>query len=898
MDLEERGMNDEEMRLHQTNLHTADWKRWGPYLAERAWGTVREDYSPDGSAWEYFPHDHARSKAYRWNEDGLLGICDRGQYLCFALALWNHKDPILKERLFGLTGNQGNHGEDVKEYYFFLDNTPTHSYMKALYKYPQAAYPYQQLIDENARKTKEDPEYELFDTGIFNENRYFDVFVEYAKEAPEDILIRITVVNRGPEAAPLTLLPTLWFRNTWIWGEHTPVPNLTAAQPENPAGKAEAIKAIRAEHPIIGEMWLLCQSISSGPELLFTNNETNYQRLYGPSVNNSSPYVKDGINDYIVQGRSEAVNPEKTGTKAAACYRLTIGAGETCEVRLRLTRWSTISEPLGVSFERIFRTRKQEADDFYAAYVPDGASEDLQNIQRQAFAGMLWSKQFYHYNVATWLDGDPGFPPPPPQRKSGRNHDWRHLDNFDVFSMPDTWEYPWYAAWDLAFHCIVFALIDPAFAKRQLILLCREWAMHPNGQLPAYEWNFNDVNPPVHAWAALRVYRIEHRLTGKADLHFLERIFHKLLLNFTWWVNRKDPEGRNVFQGGFLGMDNIGVFDRNAPLPSGETLEQSDGTAWMGFFCLSMFAIAVELARDDPAYEDMAIKFFEHFLFIAGAINNIGDSGISLWDEQDHFFYDVLRMPDGTAIPLRARSLVGLIPILAVETIEDEDLKRMSEFRERAEWFLEKHPELASLVCHLHVKGDQDRRLLALVRPERLVEVLRRMLDPNEFLSDYGIRSVSKYHEQHPYVLNLNQEIRSVDYEPAESRTTLFGGNSNWRGPIWFPINYLIIEALQRFDYYFRDSFKVECPTGSGNQMTLWEVATELSHRLVHIFLRDGNGRRAVFGDNETFQTDPNWKDYIPFHEYFHGDTGKGLGASHQTGWTGLIAKLIEQSGA
>lgn len=898
MEWEERGMNDEEMRLHETSLHTADWKRWGPYLSERAWGTVREDYSPDGSAWEYFPHDHARSKAYRWNEDGLLGICDRDQYLCFALALWNHNDPILKERLFGLTGNQGNHGEDVKEYYFFLDNTPTHAYMKALYKYPHAAYPYQQLIDENASRTREDPEYELFDTGIFNENRYFDVFVEYAKEAPEDILIRITVVNRGPEAAPLTLLPTLWFRNTWIWGEHTPTPNLTAAQPENPAGKAEAVRAIKAEHPILGEMWLLCQNMAEGPELLFTNNETNYQRLYGPNVSNSSPYVKDGINDYIVQGRSEAVNPEKTGTKAAACYRFTVGAGETCEVRLRLTRWPTISEPLGASFDRIFRTRKQEADDFYAAYVPDGASEDLKNIQRQAFAGMLWCKQFYHYNVATWLDGDPGFPPPPPQRKKGRNHDWKHLDNFDVFSMPDTWEYPWYAAWDLAFHCIVFALIDPAFAKRQLILLCREWAMHPNGQLPAYEWNFSDVNPPVHAWAALRVYRIEHRLTGKADLHFLERIFHKLLLNFTWWVNRKDPEGRNVFQGGFLGMDNIGVFDRNAPLPSGETLEQSDGTAWMGFFCLSMFAIAVELARDDPAYEDMAIKFFEHFLIIAGAMNNIGDSGISLWDEQDHFFYDVLRMPDGSAIPLRARSLVGLIPILAVETLDEEDLKRMSEFRERADWFLQKHPELASLVCHLHAKGDQDRRLLALVRPERLVEVLRRMLDPNEFLSDYGIRSVSKYHEQHPYILNLNQEMRSVDYEPAESRTTLFGGNSNWRGPIWFPINYLIIEALQRFDYYFRDSFKIECPTGSGNPMTLWQVAAELSHRLVRIFLRDEKGRRAVFGDNETFQTDPNWKDYIPFHEYFHGDIGKGLGASHQTGWTGLIAKLIEQSGA
>lgn len=891
-------MNNEELRLHETELHTADWKRWGPYLSERAWGTVREDYSPDGSAWEYFPHDHARSKAYRWNEDGILGICDRNQYLCFALALWNHNDPILKERMFGLTGNQGNHGEDVKEYYFFLDNLPTHSYMKGLYKYPQAAYPYQQLLDENARRTKADPEYELFDTGIFQEDRYFDVFVEYAKENPEDILIRITVVNRGPDPAPLTLLPTLWFRNTWIWGERTAVPLLKAEQPETPAGQAQAIKAIRAEHPILGDIWLLCQKLSNGPELLFTNNETNYARLYGPHVSNPSPFVKDGINNYIVHNSKDAINPEQTGTKAAICYHLNIGPSETVEVRLRLTRQPTISDALGRSFERIFDTRIQEADEFYASYIPPGASDDLKNIQRQAFAGMLWSKQFYNYNVAVWLDGDPGFPPPPPQRHKGRNHDWRHLDNFDVFSMPDTWEYPWYAAWDLAFHCIVFALLDPAFAKRQLLLLCREWSMHPNGQLPAYEWNFSDVNPPVHAWAALRIYRIEHRLTGKSDTAFLERIFHKLLLNFTWWVNRKDPEGRNVFQGGFLGMDNIGVFDRNAPLPSGETLEQSDGTAWMGFFCLSMFAIAVELARDDPAYEDMAIKFFEHFLFIAGAVNNIGNSGISLWDECDHFFYDVLRMPDGTAIPLRARSLVGLIPILAVETLEEEDLKRMHEFRERAEWFLDRHPELASLVCHLHEKGQYERRMLSLVRPERLKEVLRRMLDPEEFLSDYGIRSVSKYHKEHPYVLTINDQTRSVDYEPAESRTVLFGGNSNWRGPIWFPINYLIIEALQRFDYYFGESFKVEFPTGSGKELTLWEVSSELSHRLIRIFLADEQGRRAVFGENETFQTNPNWRNYIPFHEYFHGDTGKGLGASHQTGWTGLIAKLIEQSGA
>ena len=874
-------------RLQDYDTEKEDWKKWGSYLSERAWGTVREDYSADGSAWDYFPHDHARSRAYRWNEDGLLGICDRHQYLCFAPSLWNHHDPILKERAFGLTGSQGNHGEDVKDYYFFLDNTPTHSYMKALYKYPQSEYPYQNLIEENARRTRNDPEYELFDTGIFAGDRYFDVFVEYAKSDPEDMLIRFTIINRGPDAAPLTFLPTVWFRNTWAWGERTSRP------------KIEAVNAhtLHISHPELGERTIYCEQAPEGPELIFTENETNYTRLYGPNASNITPYVKDGFHECIVHNNKAAVNPARFGTKAGACYRLELQPGESRIVRMRLTPNSALTEPFAAAFDEIMASRIKEADEFYMPLAPPDSSDEIRKVQRQSLAGMLWSKQFYHFSIKRWLDGDPGFPEPPVSRKHGRDCEWTHLDNFDIFCMPDTWEYPWYAAWDCAFHCISLAIVDSTLAKRQLILLCREWSMHPNGQMPAYEWAFGDVNPPVHAWAALRVYRIEKRIKGIGDRNFLERIFLKLLLNFTWWVNRKDPEGRNVFQGGFLGMDNIGVFDRSAPLPGGEALEQSDGTAWMGFFCLSMFAIALELSQEEATYEDMAIKFFEHFLYIASAMNNIGDAGISLWDDQDRFYYDVLRLSDCSSIPIRARSMVGLIPLLAVETCEESDLERMPAFTDRINWFFKNRPDLAALVPRLHEKGESPRRLLALTPPDRLKAVLHRLLDPNEFLSDHGIRSVSKIHAEHPFVLNIDGSTRSVDYEPAESRTALFGGNSNWRGPIWFPINYLIIEALQRFDYYYGATFKVKDPSDTGKEMTLWQVSQELSRRLTHLFLPDENGKRPYLGNNDTFQTDPNWHDYLLFNEYFHGDTGMGLGASHQTGWTGLVAKLIQQSG-
>jgi hypothetical protein len=891
-------VTEEEKRLEQAREHRVDWKLWGPYLSERAWGTVREDYSADGNAWDYFPHAQACSRAYRWNEDGILGISDRRQYLCFAVALWNGKDPILKERMFGLTNSQGNHGEDVKEYYFFLDNTPTHAYMKGLYKYPQAAFPYKDLVEENGRRDHNEPEYELLDTGVFAENRYYDVFVEYAKADVDDILIEISVVNRGPETAQLDLLPTLWYRNTWAWDEQTSRPQLSVAVPESQAVRAGCERVILSEHPVLGRHWLLCETDGDQPELLFTENETNNVRLFGANCVNPTLYVKDGINDYIVHSDKNAVNGHNIGTKAAARYHLTLQPGETRRVRLRLTNDATEADPLGRHFDGVVEARKQEADDFYDVIAPPGANAEMKKVQRQALAGMLWSKQFYHYAVDRWLDGDPGLPQPPPQRQHGRNCDWRHLVNSDVFSMPDTWEYPWYAAWDLAFHCISLALVDSTFAKRQLVLLCREWSMHPNGELPAYEWAFGDVNPPVHAWAALRVYKIERRITGRADRAFLERIFHKLLLNFTWWVNRKDPEGRNVFQGGFLGLDNIGVFDRSAPLPNGEFLEQSDGTAWMGFFCLSMFAIAVELSREDDVYEDLATKFFEHFLYIASALNNLGGAGVGLWDEEDQFFYDILCRPNDGAIPLKVRSLVGLCPLLAVTTIEQADIDRMPTFKERLNWFLHNRPDLADLVTHWEVPGQGDRRLLALVRTHRMNALLHRMLDPDEFLSDHGIRSLSKAHEQHPYVLDVDGMKRTVDYEPAESRSVLFGGNSNWRGPVWFPVNYLLIEALQRFDYYYGSEYKVECPTGSGQMMTLWQVSQELSRRLIRLFLPDKDGCRPCYGGVETFQNDPEWRDYLLFHEYFHGDNGAGLGASHQTGWTGLVAKLIQQSGA
>ncbi len=889
-------LNAERVRLTEAHENTQPWYHWGPYLAERQWGTVREDYSPAGAAWDFFPHNHARSRTYRWGEDGLLGISDEECRLCFALSLWNGEDPILKERLFGLTGSEGNHGEDVKEYYYYLDNTPTHSYMKALYKYPQRAFPYAELVVENRRRGRNEPEYELIDTGAFVEDRYFDVTVEYAKVDPKDILIRITATNRGPDAAQLHLLPTLWFRNTWAWGydDHDPIPRpelRTVTVPSVLDGK-EGYRLVQATHSTLGEYWLACQCNEMQPQLLFTENESNAERLWG--VPNRTQYVKDGINDAVVYGAIGAVNPNSAGTKVAARYNCSIAPVATQTILLRL---STTQQTAPFEHaEEVFKARQEEADSFYLAYSAKDMSYDARLVQRQAFAGLLWSKQFYYYDVDMWLNGDPSGPPPPISHKQGRNAEWRHLNNADVISMPDTWEYPWYAAWDLAFHCIPLALVDPDFAKKQLILLLREWYMHPNGQLPAYEWAFSDVNPPVHAWAAWRVYKIEKRTTGKADRDFLERIFHKLLLNFTWWVNRKDSEGHNVFQGGFLGLDNIGVFDRSAPLPTGGHLEQSDGTAWMGMYCLNMLRIALELARENHTYEDVATKFFEHFLYIADALNNIAGEGISLWDEEDEFFYDVLHLPDDSHVPLKVRSLVGFIPLLAVETIEPDLLDMLPDFKARLEWFLEHRPQLARLVSRWHEPGMEERRLLALVRGHRMKRLLKRMLDPEEFLSDYGIRAISKYHAQHPYDYRTRGVDYIVTYEPGESSTELFGGNSNWRGPIWFPINFLLIETLQKFHHYYGDDFLVECPTGSGQKFTLWQIADQLSCRLTHIFLRGEDERRPVFGTNETLQTNPHWRDYLLFYEYFHGDTGRGVGASHQTGWTALVAKLLEQT--
>lgn len=874
----------EALRLEEDTRRKKNWKRWGPYLSERAWGTVREDYSAYGTAWDYLPHDHARSKAYRWNEDGLGGICDRQQFICFALALWNGRDPILKERLFGLTGNEGNHGEDVKEYYFYLDSTPTHSYMKFLYKYPHAEFPYTWLVEENRRRGRKALEFELLDTGVFNDNRYFDVVVEYAKAAPEDIVIRIHVSNRGPEAASLHVLPTLWFRNTWAGGLDARRPRLRALDSGT----------ISVSHQYYNQRWLYCDGT---PQLLFTENETNYQRLY--NVDNHTRYVKDGINEFIVHGHHGAVNPDRIGTKASAQYVLTVGAGATETIRLRFTdlERSSIEAAFGADFANTLSVRQREADEFYATVTPEGLSTDAQNVMRQALAGMLWSKQYYHYDVSRWLKGDPQQPSPPSEREQGRNHEWSHLFNADVISMPDKWEYPWYAAWDLAFHCIPLALVDSQFAKEQLILMLREWYMHPNGQLPAYEWAFGDVNPPVHAWAAWRVYKIEEKRQGVADRKFLERVFHKLLLNFTWWVNRKDAEGRNVFQGGFLGLDNIGVFDRSAPLPTGGHIEQSDATSWMGMYCLNMLTIALELAREDAAYEDVASKFFEHFVYICRAINNLGGEGIELWNREDGFFYDVLHLPNGQRFPLKVRSMVGLIPLFAVETLESETIDQLLGFKRRLQWFVENRPELGA---HLETQTTPDatvRRFLSLVNRERLRQVLKYMLDETEFLSPHGIRALSGVHHEHPYTLKVNGNEHRVDYEPAESSTGLFGGNSNWRGPIWFPVNYLLIESLQKFHFYLGDSYKVECPTGSGQMLTLWEVAVELSRRLSRIFLRDNDGRRPVYGGTDMFQRDPHWRDLLLFYEYFHGDNGAGIGASHQTGWTGLVAKLLQQSG-
>jgi Mannosylglycerate hydrolase MGH1-like glycoside hydrolase domain/Glycosyl hydrolase family 63 C-terminal domain len=874
-------MTQEELRLEETRRHKAHWQRWGPYVSERAWGTVREDYSPYGNAWEYLSHDHARSRAYRWNEDGIAGICDRHQYVCFALAVWNGRDPILKERLFGLTGNEGNHGEDVKDCYYYLDSTPTHSYMKYLYKYPQAVFPYSQLVDENRRRDKHSPEFELMDTGVFAEGRYFDVTVEYAKDTPEDILVRITVTNHGSERAAIHLLPTIWFRNTWSWdGKREERPRMWRGE-----------GAIELEHHQLGRRYLQCDG---EPDLLFTENETNHQRLFGAA--NASPYVKDGINEYVVNGRADAVNPQQTGTKAAARYMLSLAAGESQTVRLRLSPTAQ-KRPFGAALDRIFADRMREADEFYATVIPGDLTPDARSVMRQSLAGMLWSKQFYHYVVRDWLKGDPASPAPPGERAHGRNHEWSHLYNADVISMPDKWEYPWYAAWDLAFHCVPLALVDPEFAKQQLVLMTREWYMHPNGQLPAYEWAFGDVNPPVHAWAAWRVYKIDKKRRGVGDREFLARVFQKLLLNFTWWVNRKDSQGRNVFQGGFLGLDNIGVFDRSAPLPTGGYIEQADGTGWMAMYCLNLLAIAMELAQEDPVYEDVASKFWEHFLYIARAINLLGEDGDGLWDKEDGFFYDVLRLPDGNHLPLKVRSMVGLIPLFAVETLEPAVCDKLQGFKRRLDWFVEHRQDLTSNVACMRSPGEGERRLLSIVDGDQLRQILKVMLDEREFLSPYGIRAISRIHRENPYVLRANGSEYRVDYEPGESSTGLFGGNSNWRGPIWFPVNFLLIESLQKFHHYLGDGFKVECPTGSGQMMTLWEVAAELSRRMTRIFLKDAEGRRPVHGGNRLYQNDPHWQDLVLFYEYFHGDNGSGVGASHQTGWTGVVAKLLQQSG-
>jgi hypothetical protein len=895
-------------RLAAANASKEPWCLWGPYLSERQWGTVREDYSPHGNAWEYFPHDHARSRAYRWGEDGLAGISDDQSRLCLSLALWNGRDPILKERLFGLTNSEGNHGEDAKELYYYLDATPTHSYLKMLYKYPQRTFPYAQLIEENRRRGKDQPEFELLDTGIFDDDRYFDVFVEYAKAGPDDILMLVTVHNRGPETATIHLLPQLWFRNTWSWKDGAAKPELTATKDGG----------VAARHPELGSYQLYCEG---SPELLFCDNETNVRRLYGQ--NEAAGHFKDAFNEYVISGNEEAVNPQQAGTKATVHHEVIVPAGGSASVRLRLSATTAASSPTPLNGERAgvrgesggkrpiagkpfsdfdatFALRRREADEFYAELQKDIPDPDARLVQRQAFAGMIWSKQFFYYDVPEWIKGDANQPPPPVERKHGRNREWSHLNNADIISMPDKWEYPWYAAWDLAFHCIPLAMVDAEFAKSQLVLLTREWYMHPNGQLPAYEWAFGDVNPPVHAWATWRVFQMDRKQRravnpdDPGDLAFLERVFHKLMLNFTWWVNRKDAQGRNIFQGGFLGLDNIGVFDRSAPLPTGGFINQADGTSWMAMYSLNLMRIALELARHNPTYQDIATKFFEHFLHIAEAMNNIGDEGIGLWCDKDEFYYDVLNLPNGQSTPLKVRSLVGLIPLFAVEVLESSLLDEVPEFKERLEWFLNSRPDLANLVSRWNEPGMKQRHLLSLLRGHRMKCLLRRMLDETEFLSDFGVRAISRHHLEHPYEFHANGNTMSVGYQPAESNSGLFGGNSNWRGPIWMPVNYLLIESLQKFHHYYGDDFKVECPTGSGQFMTIAEVADELARRLSRLFQKGEDGQRPVLKYHPKLASDPHFKDYVLFHEYFHGDNGRGVGASHQTGWTGLIAKLLQ----
>jgi hypothetical protein len=887
----------EEQRLEESHQRIANWQRWGSYLSERQWGTVREDYSEYGDSWGHFSHDQARRRAYRWGEDGLLGISDRECRLCFAVALWNGRDPILKERLFGLTGPEGNHGEDVKECYYYLDATPTHSYMKSLYKYPQAEYPYSWLVEENRRRGKDQPEFELSDTGAFNDNRYFDVFAEYAKNGPDDILIRITVANRGPDAATLHLLPTLWFRNTWSWGcTHEGCeakPTIEAAMPSE----------LVARHPTLGKFRLLAETAagSESPIPLFTENETNNERLYG--VESSSPYVKDAFHEYVIHGRGDAVAQRPRGTKAAWHYVLTVPAGGEVVVRLRLTSDENLADgDFGTAFGDVFASRIREADEFYAAKTPhfDQLTIEERHVARQAYAGLLFSKQFYHLVVKDWLAGDPDQPPPPSSRLQGRNHHWPHLHNRDVISMPDKWEYPWYAAWDLAFHMIAMARIDGQFAKDQLLLFLREWYLHPNGQIPAYEFALGDVNPPVHAWACWRVYKMTGR-RGRRDHLFLKRAFHKLLLNFTWWVNRKDPKGRNLFAGGFLGLDNIGVFDRSQALPDGGHLEQADGTAWMAFFCATMLSMAMELATSDPSYEDIASKFFEHFVSITDAMNCLG--GMGLWDEEEGFYYDLLNV-NGTTLPLRSRSMVGIIPLFAVEVLEQDTVDRLPGFKKRLDWFLRHRQDLARHISYCvsdQCEGHDHRhshRLLAVPSRERLLRVLRYVLDESEFLSPFGVRALSGFHREQPYAIHIGGQEHRIEYVPGESNTGLFGGNSNWRGPVWFPVNYLLIEALERYHHFYGDTLKVECPTGSGRMANLKEVADDLAGRLTQLFVPDDRGRRPCHGDESRYADDPHWRDLVLFHEYFHGDNGRGVGASHQTGWTALVANLLESVAA
>jgi hypothetical protein len=891
-------MNAEQQRLEAVRLGRQPWRKWGPYLSERQWGTVREDYSPHGTAWDSFPHDHARSRAYRWGEDGIAGISDDEQRLCLSLALWNGQDPILKERLFGLTNSEGNHGEDVKELYWYLDATPSHSYLKMLYKYPQREFPYGWLVEENRRRGKDQPEFELLDTGLFDDDRYFDVVVEYAKAGPDDLLMLVTVHNRGPEPAPIHLLPQLWFRNTWSW---------------KPGGIKGVLRktgsgVVQVEHPELGAYHLHAEG---DPPLWFCENETNVARLYG--FDGQGGFFKDAFHDFVIHGRRDAINPSEVGTKAAAHYTYEVPARGSVQCRVRLAAGG---QPVPLEhFDEVLARRRREADEFYGELQREMADDDARHVQRQAFAGMIWSKQFYYYDVPEWLKGDPAQPPPPAERRNGRNRDWEHLNNADVISMPDKWEYPWYAAWDLAFHCIPLAVIDPEFAKQQLVLLTREWYMHPNGQLPAYEWAFGDVNPPVHAWAAWRVFQIDrkHRRaaghTDCGDLAFLERVFHKLMLNFTWWVNRKDAQGRNIFQGGFLGLDNIGVFDRSAPLPTGGFINQADGTSWMAMYCLNLMRIALELATHNPAYEDIATKFFEHFLHIAEAMTRFGEpgsvrpgrngepgasaTGVGLWDEEDQFYYDELNLPDGRMLKLKVRSMVGLIPLFAAETLEPEMLAKLPDFARRLKWFLNYRPELANLVSRWEEPGRGERRLLSLLRGHRMKKLLQRMLDETEFLSDYGVRALSQRHRDEPYVFHCQGMAHAVRYQPGESDSGAFGGNSNWRGPIWFPVNYLLIESLQKFHHYYGDEFKVECPTGSGRFLSILEVANELTRRLTRIFLRDEGGRRPALALHPKLHGDPHFRDHLLFYEYFHGDTGRGVGAGHQTGWTGLIAKLL-----